>query len=329
MTRSRPTVWRRIAIALATMMASVAILLLVTDTEWIVGALEILAGADLWGVALSAVLVWVTFGLAAERYRRVIMVLQPKVQASFLFFFGIGLMTMFAAVLAPVGLAADAARAGLLPLVLRIRPGTSALAVVHDRVLGLLGIAVVGLPLLALQSPLGVPFEAVAVQAAVFAAMTAGAAVLQVAVPRIPERGRWLGLLLRFFESYRQQLATLPRLLRQFALAVAGVLVMALLFWCLAWALGLSAATFPLLLAVTPGLYLAHSLPITYAGWGAREAAAVALLSPVAGIDPAEAVALSFAYGAVLTVAALPGAAVPLFLSWRRRGNEGGDGTVC
>lgn len=316
--KDKGIVLRRIAIALITVLTSAGILFFFADSRWVLGAIDKLAAANPWGLALSALLVWITFGIAAERYRQVILVLEPGVKAGFPLFFGIGLLTMFAAVLAPVGLAVDAARAGLMPLLLRIRPAASALAVIHDRVLGLLGIAVAGLPLLVLQGPLGVPQAAILTQALIFAVMVAGALMLQLVVPRVSATGRLLGLLHRFFESYTRQLATLPRLLRQSALAIAGILVMAFLFWCLARALDLPAAvSFPLLLAVTPGLYLAHSLPITYAGWGAREAAAIALLSPVPGIGPTDAVALSFAYGAILTLAALPGGLVPLLLSWR------------
>ena len=58
-------------------------------------------------------------------------------------------------------------------------------------------------------------------------------------------------------------------------------------------------------------MLLATMIPLSYAGWGIREAGAVWLLAR-AGIATESALAISVLFGAALLVAALPG--VPLWL---------------
>ncbi|WP_428263078.1 lysylphosphatidylglycerol synthase transmembrane domain-containing protein [Haliangium sp.] len=79
-------------------------------------------------------------------------------------------------------------------------------------------------------------------------------------------------------------------------------------FYCAVRALGASLSVLELL-ALVPGVLLAISIPISYGGWGLREAAAVALWG-MAGRDGGEALAAAVLYGAVALVASLPGALV-------------------
>ena len=82
-----------------------------------------------------------------------------------------------------------------------------------------------------------------------------------------------------------------------------------LVFWCLAMGLGIRVAVESpwLLMALCTVLLVAMVVPLTMAGWGVREGAA-ALLWPLAGLDPAQGVALSVCYGLVVLASSLPGA---------------------
>jgi len=307
---------RRLLLAAGTVLVSVALLLWLADLRWIKDALGILAQADPWMLVPAVILIWLTFGIASERFRRVVFVLRLTAETRFPLFFAINLLTMFAAVVAPIGLAADVARAGLLPLVLRTSPGGAVLAVFQDKLLGVLGVMAVALPLLWLQTVFGIPLTYVWIQAGLYAICIVTTVVLHVMAPRSASEHPVLRRLLWFLQSCAEQLSTPRRFSAQLLLAVGSVLMLAAVFWCLGLAIGLPERSLTLMISVTPALYLAQSIPFTYAGWGAREATAIALLTPVPGIGPAEAVALSFAYGAVLTVAALPGVLVPAWLSW-------------
>lgn len=67
----------------------------------------------------------------------------------------------------------------------------------------------------------------------------------------------------------------------------------------------------PTLLPLLAPVLLAMLLPVTIAGWGLREGAAAALWSSV-GLTAADGVAVSVAYGLVVLLGSLPGAAVLL-----------------
>lgn len=117
----------------------------------------------------------------------------------------------------------------------------------------------------------------------------------------------------------RPALAVLRRDARQ-ALFARGVLPLQLLgslilvasyitvYLCCARALGVSLPAADLLPLIPPVL-LAMALPLSVAGWGMREGAA-ALVWLLAGLPPAQGVAISMVYGLVVFVSSLPGAVV-------------------
>jgi len=65
------------------------------------------------------------------------------------------------------------------------------------------------------------------------------------------------------------------------------------------------------LLPLIPPLLMAMAIPLTIAGWGLREGAAV-VIWPLAGMPAQEGVALSVTYGLLILAASLPGLAVLL-----------------
>ncbi len=89
------------------------------------------------------------------------------------------------------------------------------------------------------------------------------------------------------------------------ALAVAVHLGVIATMWLLAQALGI-AAGFAACLVLVPPIVLLTTLPISLAGWGVREGAAVAGFALV-GVPAGEALALSVAFGLTQIAAGLPG----------------------
>jgi uncharacterized membrane protein YbhN (UPF0104 family) len=76
-------------------------------------------------------------------------------------------------------------------------------------------------------------------------------------------------------------------------------------FWALARALDVPAG-FALCVAAVPPIVLLSTLPISLAGWGVRESAAVYVFG-LAGIEAHEALALSIAFGLAQIAVGLPG----------------------
>lgn len=85
--------------------------------------------------------------------------------------------------------------------------------------------------------------------------------------------------------------------------------------YALAAGLGIEVA-FGALVALVPPVILISMLPISFAGWGVREGAMIAALR-YAGMPAGEALALSVAFGLVVLLCSLPGAAI-----WFATGNR-------
>jgi glycosyltransferase 2 family protein len=85
--------------------------------------------------------------------------------------------------------------------------------------------------------------------------------------------------------------------------------------YALAAGLGIDVA-FGALVALVPPVILISMLPISFAGWGVREGAMIAALG-YAGVPADEALALSVAFGVVVLLCSLPGAAI-----WFATGNR-------
>lgn len=91
--------------------------------------------------------------------------------------------------------------------------------------------------------------------------------------------------------------------------ALASLLVVAsyvAVFMCCARAIG-DPTPVPVLAPLLTLVLLAMAIPVSIAGWGVREGAA-ALTWGIAGLEPAQGVAISVTYGAVVLISTLPGA---------------------
>lgn len=103
--------------------------------------------------------------------------------------------------------------------------------------------------------------------------------------------------------------------LRVMAWSVLGHVNLSLVAFALIQGLGLE-VTLLECLTLFPAVMLLQTIPISLAGWGVREAAAVVLFQLV-GVDKDGALALSLLFGVVMALVSLPGV-VPWVLSGRR-----------
>lgn len=100
------------------------------------------------------------------------------------------------------------------------------------------------------------------------------------------------------------------------AVAVIGHINLGLAAYAIARGLHIDISVFDAVILFMPAVLVA-TLPISVAGWGAREVAMVTLFG-YAGVPPAQALAVSILYGVASTLVALPGGVFWLTLAERR-----------
>jgi glycosyltransferase 2 family protein len=105
---------------------------------------------------------------------------------------------------------------------------------------------------------------------------------------------------------------------------IIGHLNLALGVYALAAGMGVAASLLDCVVLVPP-VVLIMTLPISIAGWGARELAMVTIFGFI-GVPAAQALALSVMFGLINTVSALPGGVFWLF-SRDRQAEDNGTGT--
>lgn len=177
------------------------------------------------------------------------------------------------------------------------RTGQAVRAVVLERGSGQLVMALIAVP--ALVSLFGLaPAQGAWGSAAGVAAM------LLVASPRLraPPADAPAGIV----TDIRRAVLTPTALPLQLLGSAAVVATYLLVFLAAAQAIGAELPATQVLPLVPPVL-LAMLIPVTIAGWGLREGAAAAVWA-VAGLDPAQGAAIALTYGALVLLAALPGA---------------------
>ncbi|MBL8831800.1 MAG: flippase-like domain-containing protein [Rhodospirillales bacterium] len=133
------------------------------------------------------------------------------------------------------------------------------------------------------------------------AATAAGLAALPFAARRLPGAGRIAGFAKDVAGDLRAALGRADIV----ASAAAVHLGVVATVWLLAKALGVEAG-FAACLVLVPPIVLLTTLPVSLAGWGVREGAAVAGFALV-GVPAGDALALSVAFGLAQIAAGLPG----------------------
>lgn len=184
--------------------------------------------------------------------------------------------------------------------------GAAFATVLVDRIAGLATLALLCIPAILWFGPSLVGTTATVALAVVGAVAAAAMAVMLGRSVRRRDRETPVA---PSFGNCLRSVAGNPRLAGVIVLiSLLGHLLAVVLAWILARDVAPGLGIVDCLLLV-PAIVLAASLPLSFAGWGAREGAALALLS-LAGVGADAALALSVAFGLTQIAAALPGAFV-------------------
>lgn len=209
----------------------------------------------------------------------------------------------------PSAIGGDALRVILLARSGVTRVSGAVTSILADRALGitaLVGSAIVGVPALVAADALPPAAELT------FWALSLGAwgGMIWLVVFR-----GWLPIPERFPEKLRLPMIKLRQVFSD-RMAGVGLIAGSILvhIWtiaavlALAWGLGLEIPPLALV-AVLPPVFLVMAIPVSFAGWGVREAALITALA-IFGVSASAALALSILFGIATIIAALPGALV-------------------
>ena len=209
----------------------------------------------------------------------------------------------------PISLATDVARVGMFRMRFKLDYETCTRIVVFDRILGALGVVVVGILTFGVQLLLYEEqlryletFQLTMLACAVVFVL----ALIALARWRLELRWSAIQVIWSWVSILGWHFHNRDFLLRQFAYALLYVGMVYLTMQCLSWALNFDVPPL-LLIAFTPVILFVNNLPFLYAGWGGRELITVVTLSNVGGVPARESFLLSIAFGLVMVVAALPG----------------------
>ena len=226
------------------------------------------------------------------------------------------LVSLFVAQVLPVVIGGDAVRTWLATRI-GVPLGAAVSSVVLERASHFLGLCLLvlgGLPFFLMRFPgAAPPWVFVAVTGAGVAAL---AALLH--ADRLGRRfeGRRLARGLIRLATDTRALFLHPRMAAaQITLSVAGHALMATVVFLIGRGLGLDAGFVDCLVLVPP-VMLTAVLPVSYAGWGVREAAMVGAFG-MTGMASGDALTLSLVFAATLVASRLPGGVVLLLGRWK------------
>ena len=277
---------------------------------------EILSLAPLAAVA-GFTLIFTEFGVAASRLRQLLAAIGRRL--SFAASFDAVLIGAFFSQTLISFVGGDAMRIWRVTRK-NIPLGDAARAVFYDRVLGFVGLIlliVAGLPVL---------FNVVQdrrVHAAILVLVGCAVAgcIMLLSLHKLPAVWRRHRVFLFAAELSRMghELLRAPRrLLVLLGLSIAIQVFNVLILFVVGKGIGAHVDFVAALVLVPPVLFLSM-MPISFAGWGVREAAMVAALSAV-GVPASQSVAMSISYGLGLILASLPGGVLWLYARRPRPG---------
>ena len=226
------------------------------------------------------------------------------------FLLRLNFFTAIVGYMVPFGALADGARAAVLWAETSVSPVVALEVSAQDRVLALLGFIVAGIVLTPFQTLADSTALDVVVAQKLFFWAAAAAIVLLALLARVMGRGvgpRWGHKLHYFVRRLMGNIIRPKYLVPQVVLAAVSNLSYALMLWFALRAIGVTDVSYWIMLTLTPALSISQNIPFFYLGWGSREAAAVVLLSTVAGVAPSQAVGASLLVGAGVFLASLPG----------------------
>jgi hypothetical protein len=232
----------------------------------------------------------------------------------------IQMVTLFAAHGAIIPGFADVAKATMLKLRFNISAARSVKFVVYERMCSMIGYMMVGLlatlPLFFLQ----VRSALVVVPLALWLAGFVVLGVILVLADRHISTGYptvdWLiSSFVRVGHLYKRRRS----FIELFLCALTQLLLVATTFLLLSRAMAIPIEP-ALIYLFMPSIFLVASLPVFYMGWGGREAVVIMTLGTVSHLPTSESLALSAAYGVIIFLASLPGAAFWLMRPSMRKG---------
>jgi uncharacterized membrane protein YbhN (UPF0104 family) len=278
----------------------------------------ILSRLDPLAFVAAIVLYWCQYPVNALRFQRIVVWSRPARSAVKLPFKLIVKLTCgagFIAVVAPIGLIADASKIGALQFLTAMSTGEATRYTLFDRANAAQWMAGIGLATLPFQLYAGLSPKVVVPQLLVFAGIMGGIAVL-IWVPAALTlfRNRILGKLSGLLAGYAAVL-TPRRSLVQLAITSVNLALVAATLCVLLSAVGLT-PHFWLVVAFVPFLQLINAMPFLYMGWGGRELAMTTTLGAVGGLSTSEALSLSAAFGLTVMISAAVNGLV-LLGDWR------------
>jgi hypothetical protein len=221
----------------------------------------------------------------------------------------IQMVTLFAAHGAIIPGFADVAKATMLKLRFDISATRSVKFVIYERMCSMIGYMMVGLlatlPLFFLQVR---PVLVVVPLALWLAGFVMLAVILVLANWHISTGYATLDRLISTFVRVGQLYLQRRSFIELFLCALTQLLLVAATFLLLSRAMAMPIEPAFIFLFM-PLIFLVASLPVFYMGWGGREAAVIMTIGAVAHLPTSESLALSAAYGVIIFLASLPGAA--------------------
>lgn len=280
--------------------------------EW-TAAVGMLVTTAPWAVVAAVVFFWLNFAVSTERYRLILRNM-PVRAPGFGPLYRLTFLSLFLAHFVAVGPAADVVRVGYGRFRLELPTVTVIESVVYDRVLALVGLAILGLMLLPLQIARGIPDVLWLAQLALWLVSLGGIFfVTWGACAPVIQRIPFLAGIARSVKGFLPAASGRGSLFLQIVLAVGYSATYGLVIWVLARGMGLNLDVLDML-QFSALILLVQSLPIFYMGWGARETVLVGTLGLAGILSSEQALAVSVATGAVFFLASVPGAIVWLFL---------------
>lgn len=299
---------RRWPVRVLQIAAAVALLLLVWRVAGGASALDLVRGAHLGWLSLAAALLMALTVLSALRWRLTAAPLGIRLGARRAI--GEYFLAQLVNTTVPGGVLGDIGRAARSRHDAGVAAATG--AVVVERTIGQFAMLVVltagFVGTLVVGTPIDWPRPVLSALAVLIP--LAWIATLAVLVA-LRSRRTGSGRLARAAKSLRRSLGAAPW--QQIALAAATASCVLGAFACCALAVR-APLSFAAVVTVVPVVLLAMLIPVSIAGWGVREGAAVALL-PIAGISASQSLAVSIAFGLTALFAAVPG----IGALWARR----------
>tara|TARA_R110002110_G_scaffold376568_2_gene586617 strand:- start:127077 stop:128087 length:1011 start_codon:yes stop_codon:yes gene_type:complete len=283
--------------------------------------LSVIRGADIRFLPFVALLASGMLAFTVIRLDLIVRQLAGR-RLGYWFMLRLNFFTGIMAYAVPVGAMADGVRAAVLWAEAGLGPRQAVEISLQDRIVAVLGFVALGSVLVLFQPVNESNASALRQAQAVLywggvAAFVFGVMAMSALKHRFPES--WLDKAHGFVWRLLGNVLQIRYLVPQVALTSVSLAIFTAMIWLSLAAMGIDGITFWAAMSIVPSLAIAQNIPFFYLGWGAREFAAVVLMTTILGIDASQAVAVSLFVGVGMFFGALPGVLfAPRFLRFRR-----------